>query len=104
MNLNILNTLKTKGKPQHPPEVERAKQHIKNLIVKKIVDANTLIQAGKLAEQGLKDPVMYQMAMQMAQQNGLVTPEQMSHGKNYKVLGIAITAGKLAEELVNEGM
>jgi len=101
---NVMETLKTKGKPTHPPEVEKAKQHIKDLIVKKIVNPQILIQAGQLAEQGLKDPVIYQMAMQMAQKNGLVTAEQMTGGKNYKVLGIAITAGKLAQELVDEGI
>jgi hypothetical protein len=102
MNIDILNTLKNKGKPKQSPAVERAKQHIQNLIAKKIVNPQTLIRAGQLAEKGLTDPVMYQMAMQMALQNNLIKPEQMSSGKNYKALGIAITAGKLAEEIVNE--
>jgi predicted oxidoreductase len=74
------------------------------LIAQGKVDLKILIQVGKMAQASLKDPTMYQMSVQMAIKSGIIKQEDILPGKDYKALGIAITAGKLAEMIVAEGV
>jgi len=104
INQDVMELMQGKGKPKHPPEVEKAKEQIRQYIKQYQLDTNVLIQAGKLAERGLRDPVAYQMAMDMAIKNGIAKPEDVGQGTNYKLLGMAITVGKLTEEIVQEGI
>ena len=104
MNPEVMDLLKNKGKPKQPAVVEKAKEQIRQYIVQYKLDPNTLIQAGKLAQRGLRDPVAYKMAMEMAVKYKLATPQEVGQGINYKILGYAITVGKLTEQLVEEGV
>ena len=62
-----------------------------------------MIRAGKLASMALKDPSIYQMAVQAAIKEGLITAADVQPGIDYKLLSYGITAGKMAEELLSEG-
>jgi len=100
----MMDVIKRKGKPKNPPEVEKAKEQIRQYITQNKIDPNVFIQVGNLCRQALKDPAIYQMAVDMALKNGITTKEEVGTGINYKLLGIGITIGKLTQEIVNEGM
>jgi len=104
INQDVLNLLKNKGKATQDPVVEKAKEQLRQVITQNKINPQSLIQVGKLAAQALKDPSMYQMAVDMAVKNGIMTKEEIGPGTNYKLLGYAITAGKLTEQLVQEGL
>jgi len=104
INADVLNLLKTKGKPKQEPVVEKAKEQIRQYIKHYKIDPQVLIQVGKLCSQALRDPTIYQMAVDMAVKNKLMTKEEVGTGTNYKLLGYGITVGKLTEQLVQEGL
>ena len=104
INQDVLNLLKNKGKATQDPVVEKAKEQIRQYITHYKIDPNQLIQVGKLCSQALRDPTIYQMAVDMAVKNKLMTKEEVGTGTNYKLLGYGITVGKLTEQLVQEGL
>lgn len=104
MNPEVMTLLKNKGKPKQPAAVEKAKEQIRQYIIQYKLNPQTLIGAGQLAEKGLRDPVAYKMAMDMALKYKLATPQEIGEGINYRILGYAITIGKLTEQLVEEGL
>jgi hypothetical protein len=104
MNPEVMNLLKNKGKPKQPAAVEKAKEQIRQYIIQYKLNPQTLIGAGQMAQKGLRDPVAYKMAMEMAIKYKLTTPQEVGQGINYKILGYAITIGKLTEQLVQEGI
>jgi hypothetical protein len=104
INKDVMELLSNRGKPKQHPEVEKAKEQIRQYITQYKIDPNMLIQVGQLCSQGLRDPTMYQMAVDMAVKNGIMKKEEVGEGTNYKLLGIGITIGKLTEQLVQEGL
>jgi len=104
IDADVMNLVKTKGKPNQTPEVEKAKEQIRQYITQNKIDPNILIQVGQLCSQALRDPTLYQMAVDMAVKNGIMTKEEVGTGTNYKLLGIGITIGKLTQQIVQEGM
>jgi len=104
MEKDVMDVVKRKGKPKQSPEVEKAKEQLRQYIKEYQINPQTLIQVGELCNQGLRDPVAYQMAVDMAVKNGLMTQEEIGQGTNYKLLGYGITLGKMTEELVAEGL
>ena len=104
IDADVMNLVKTKGKPKQTPEVEKAKEQIRQYITQNKIDPNILIQVGQLCSQALRDPTMYQMAVDMAVKNGIMTKEEVGPGTNYKLLGIGITIGKLTQQIVQEGL
>jgi hypothetical protein len=104
INQDVLNLLKSKGKATQDPVVEKAKEQIRQYITQNKIDPNILIQVGQLCSQALRDPTMYQMAVDMAVKNGIMTKEEIGPGTNYKLLGIGITIGKLTQQIVQEGL
>lgn len=99
-NADVMAQIKGKKKS---PEVEKAKEDLKKAIIQYKLDPQRLIKAGKMAEAGLRDPKMYQMAIQMAIKEGFITPQEVQPGIDYKLLANGITAGKLTQELLSEG-
>jgi len=104
INADVLNLLKTKGKATQDPVVEKAKEQIRQYITHYKIDPKVLIQVGQLCSQALRDPTIYQMAVDMAVKNKLMTKEEVGTGTNYKLLGYGITVGKLTEQIVQEGL
>ena len=103
MDADVMDVVKRKGKPKKPPIVEQSKEKLKQVIIQNKIDPQALIRAGKLASMALKDPSIYQMAVQAAIKEGLITAADVQPGIDYKLLSYGITAGKMAEELVSEG-
>ena len=100
---DVMALIKRKGKPKDLPQVEKAKEQLKQFIEANNIDPQLLIQAGNLGLAGLRDPAMYQMALDMLIKNNILTPEQAQLGAKETILGTAIIAGKLAQKIVQEG-
>ena len=105
MEKDVMQAVKNKGKPEQSPEVIKAKRDLARVIKQVGIDPQKLIEAGQYAEAALKDPNMYQVALQMAVKNGILTEDQLPKepGIDYKLLANGITAGKLTQELLAEG-
>jgi hypothetical protein len=100
----VMDLVRRKGKPEQPPEVEKAKTELLKVIKDQNIDPMLLIRAGQLAEAALSDPTMYPMAVEVAIREGLIAPEDVGNeGVNYKLLANGITAGMMVKELMDEG-
>ena len=105
MEKDVMQAVKNKGKPEQSPEIVKAKRDLARVIKQVGIDPQKIVEAGQYAEAALKDPNMYQVALQMAVKNGILTEDQLPKepGINYKLLANGITAGKLTQELLAEG-
>ena len=104
IDVEVMDLVKRKGKPEQPPEVEKAKAELLKVIKDQQIDPMKLIRAGQLAEAALSDATMYPMAVEVAIREGLITPEDVGEeGINYKLLANGITAGMMVQELMDEG-
>jgi len=105
INKDVMELVSNKGKPKANPNVEQIKNRLLKVIQTSGADPQKIIQAGKYAEMGLKNPQMYQMALNYALKSGILTQDQMPKepGIDYKLLANGITAGKLTQELIAEG-
>ncbi len=104
IDVEVMELVKRKGKPEQPPEVERAKTELLKVINDQKIDPMKLIRAGQLAEAALSDATLYPMAVEVAIREGLITLEDVGdEGINYKLLANGITAGMMVKELMEEG-
>jgi hypothetical protein len=105
MEKDVMQAVKNKGKPEQSPEIIKAKRDLARVIKQVGIDPQKIVEAGQYAEAALKDPNMYQVALQMALKNGILTEDQLPKepGIDYKLLANGITAGKLTQELLAEG-
>ena len=104
IDVEVMDLVRRKGKPEQPPEVEKAKAELLKVIKDQQIDPMKLIRAGQLAEAALSDATMYPMAVEVAIREGLITPEDVGdEGINYKLLANGITAGMMVQELMDEG-
>jgi hypothetical protein len=105
MEKDVMQAVKNKGKPEQSPELVKAKRDLARVIKQVGIDPQKIVEAGQYAEAALKDPNMYQVALQMAVKNGILTEDQLPKepGIDYKLLANGITAGKLTQELLAEG-
>ena len=103
----MMALIERKGKPQpveQTPEVKKAKNDLRRVIQQVGIDPQRIILAGQYAERALRDPAMYPVAIQMAIQENLISESDIEPGGiNYKLLAAGITAGKLTQELLDEG-
>ena len=104
LNKDVMGLLKTKGRPTQLPQIEKAKEQLRQIFIQNNIDPKVVVQAGNMATQALRDPAMYQMAMDMIVKNGIMTQQEIKSASKDRVIGITILAGKLAQMLVNEGM
>jgi len=104
INADVLNLLKNKGKATQDPAVEKAKEQLLQVIKQYKLDPKQLIEGGKLASTALKNKEMYPIAVQHAIRQGLISPQDVApEGIDYKLLANGITAGKLTQQLIDEG-
>jgi hypothetical protein len=106
-NPEMMDMIKRKGQPKSTPEVEKAKQQIKAILQKNNVSPDVVIQVGEMAKQSVSKPEMYQMLVQKALQSQLISPQEIKPSKNgmdLRLIAGAITAGKLAQMIKDEGM
>ena len=104
IDVEVMELVKRKGKPEQPPEVEKAKAELLKVIKDQKIDPQMLIRAGQLAEAALNDLSLYPMAVDVAIREGLISEADVGNeGINYKLLANGITAGMMVQELMEEG-
>ena len=103
----MMALIKRKGQPERPeqtPEVIKAKERLLKVMQTSGISPQTVLQAGKYAEQALSDPKMYPIAIQAAIREQLINPEDVQEGGiDYRLLASGIAAAKMVEELMQEG-
>ncbi len=104
IDVEVMELVKRKGKPEQPPEVIKAKDELLKVIKDQKIDPMMLIRAGQLAEAALTDLTLYPMVVEVAIKEGLISPADVGNeGINYKLLANGITAGMMVKELMEEG-
>ena len=104
VDMGMMQTLQKQKAPPKREGVDKAKNDLRRIIQQVGIDPQRLIQAGKYAEAALRDKNMYPIAIQMAIKSDLISPEDVQPGGiDYRILSYGITAGKLTQELIDEG-
>jgi hypothetical protein len=105
MEKDVMEAVERKGKPKQPESVEKAKNDLRRIIKQVGIDPQRIVKAGQMAERALKDPKMYQVAIQMAIKENLISEKDVQPGViDYAILGKGLTAGRLTQELIDEGL
>jgi len=85
-------------------EKEQVKQRLLRIIQQVGVKPEDILRGEQYARQALKNPKMYPIALQAAIREGLLAPDTPVTNKvDFKIIAMAMTAGKLVKELQNEG-
>jgi len=101
---DVMQAVKRRGVPIQSKSIEQAKERLRRIIVQMKVNPQEIIQAGNYASMALKNKSLYPMAMQIAVKDGLVKQEDIKPGViDYPLLAKAITAGKMTQQLIQEG-
>jgi hypothetical protein len=104
IDIEMIELIKRKEMPEQTPEVKKAKNDLRRVIKEVGIDPMRIIQAGKYAEEALTNPAMYPIAIEVAIRENLISEKDIEPGGiNYKLLAAGITAGKLTQELLDEG-
>ncbi len=104
IDIEMVELIKRKEMPEQTPEVKKAKNDLRRVIKEVGIDPMRIIQAGKYAEEALTNPAMYPIAIEVAIRENLISEKDIEPGGiNYKLLAAGITAGKLTQELLDEG-
>jgi hypothetical protein len=104
IDIEMIELIKRKEMPEQTPEVKKAKNDLRRVIKEVGIDPMRIIQAGKYAEEALTNPSMYPIAIEVAIRENLISEKDIEPGGiNYKLLAAGITAGKLTQELLDEG-
>lgn len=101
---DVMKMVAAKGKLPQSPIVQKAKEQLKQIMTQYNIPADNLIKAGKMGEMALKDKSTYPMLIQMAVKEGLLNPADARPGFDYRLVASAITAGRIAKELKEEGV
>lgn len=104
VDTDVMDLIKRKDSPEQSPEVLKAKNDLRRIIKEVGIDPMRIVMAGKYAEEALTNPSMYPIAIEVAIRENLISEKDIEPGGiNYKLLAAGITAGKLTQELLNEG-
>jgi len=103
INQDVMELVANKGKPKNDPKVEQAKEQIKKIIAEQKIDPQKIVRSGQLAEFALKDPKSYPMIVQQAIKEGLANPEDANEPMNPKEFAGMVSAGKIAQMIIDEG-
>ena len=104
VDTDVMDLIKRKESPEQSPEVLKAKNDLRRIIKEVNIDPQRIIMAGKYAEEALTNPSMYPVAIEVAIRENLISEKDIEPGGiNYKLLAAGITAGKLTQELLDEG-
>jgi len=104
IDVEMVDLIKRKSSPEQSPEVIKAKNDLRRIIKEVNIDPQRIIMAGKYAEEALTNPSMYPIAIEVAIRENLISENDIQPGGiNYNLLAAGITAGKLTQELLDEG-
>lgn len=102
INKDVMELVAGGGKPKNK-NVDVAKEQIKKIIAEQKIDPQKIVRAGQLAEFALKDNKSYPMVIQQAIREGLANPEDANEPMNPKELAGMVSAGKIAQMIIDEG-
>jgi len=104
VDTDVMDLIKRKESPEQSPEVLKAKNDLRRIIKQVGIDPMRIVMAGKYAEEALTNPAMYPIAIEVAIRENLISEKDIEPGGiNYNLLAAGITAGKLTQELLDEG-
>ena len=104
VDTDVMDLIKRKESPEQSPEVLKAKNDLRRIIKQVGIDPMRIVMAGKYAEEALTNPSMYPVAIEVAIRENLISEKDIQPGGiNYNLLAAGITAGKLTQELLDEG-
>jgi len=103
INQDVMNLVANKGKPQNPAHVEKAKAQLQQVITQNGIKPEQLVRAGQMAMMAIQDKSTYPMLAQMAVKEGLIQPNEIPPEPDYKMLAGLVSAGKLAQMIVDQG-
>jgi hypothetical protein len=104
VDTDVMDLIKRKESPEQSPEVLKAKNDLRRIIKQVGIDPMRIVMAGKYAEEALTNPSMYPVAIEVAIRENLISESDIQPGGiNYNLLAAGITAGKLTQELLDEG-
>jgi len=104
IDVEVMELVQRKKQPEQSAEVKKAKNDLRRIIKQVGIDPLRIIQAGQYAEEALRNPAMYPIAIEVAIRENLISEKDIEPGGiNYKLLAAGITAGKLTQELLDEG-
>ena len=104
VDTDVMDLIKRKESPEQSPEVLKAKNDLRRIIKEVGIDPMRIVMAGKYAEEALTNPSMYPVAIEVAIRENLISEKDIQPGGiNYNLLAAGITAGKLTQELLDEG-
>ena len=104
VDTDVMDLIKRKESPEQSPDVLKAKNDLRRIIKEVGIDPMRIIMAGKYAEEALTNPSMYPVAIEVAIRENLISESDIQPGGiNYNLLAAGITAGKLTQELLDEG-
>ena len=104
VDTDVMDLIKRKDSPEQSPEVLKAKNDLRRIIKQVGIDPMRIVMAGKYAEEALTNPSMYPIAIEVAIRENLISESDIQPGGiNYNLLAAGITAGKLTQELLDEG-
>ena len=91
--------------PQQTPGqfTNQVKEEIKKLLKTAGMPPQILIQLGNMAVAAIKDQAMYPVVVDATVKAGLLQPDQVVEGIDYKLLASLATAGKVAKMIEAEG-
>jgi len=87
------------GKKEMPENYTSSLKQVKEMLSGIGLTPQQAVRLGYLAEIAIKDPAMYQVALNAAIQEGLVTEEARKGPMDYKVLAQLVVVGRAAQEL-----
>lgn len=102
INQDVMNLVANKGKPQNPAHVEKAKAQLQQVITQNGIKPEQLVRAGQMAMMAIQDKSTYPMLAQMAVKEGLIQPNEIPPEPDYKMLAGLVSAGKLAQMIVDQ--
>jgi hypothetical protein len=103
INQDVMNLVANKGKPQNPAHVEKAKAQLQQVITQNGIKPEQLVRAGQMAMMAIQDKSTFPMLAQMAVKEGLIQPNEIPPEPDYKMLAGLVSAGKLAQMIVDQG-
>ena len=102
INQDVMELVANKGQAKNE-KVDAAKEQVKKIIAEQKIDPQKIVRAGQLAEFALKDNKSYPMVIQQAIKEGLANPEDANEPMNPKELAGLVSAGKIAQMIIDEG-
>lgn len=100
---DVMDAVSRKGKPTPNPQVEQAKQQIKQIMIANNITPEMLVRGGKMAQMAISNKTMYPAMVQMAVREGLIQPDAIGPGVDYRFLAGVVSAGKIAQMIIDEG-